>query len=92
MIAGWVALGASIREISSYMNVRPGLIRQCYARELDTGIFACNMKVGMTAYGMATSGEDSTMTKFWLQSRMKWSDKQSADKDDDGILNIHIHM
>lgn len=89
-VAMLVSAGYNEEDIAFALNVRPGLIRQHYPKELEAGSAMADMPVVQAAYMQACAGEPQ-MTKFWLKSRRGWRDGDSAKTGDDAVLNIHIH-
>lgn len=89
VVANYVARGATENFICAMLNIRPGLLRQCYGAELEHGAEMANMQVAGAAFKMATSGESEAMTKFWLKARAGWKDGEQAQQAT--MFNIHIH-
>ena len=88
-IAQMAAVGTPINTIAVAFNLRPGQIKKYYANELEHAPELANSAVALTAYRMATSGEDPATTKFWLKSRNRWKDGESSDQG--AVFNLHIH-
>lgn len=89
-VAKWVACGAGVNEIASYLGIRVGQLKKHYARELEHGQFEANMQVGNTIFELAKMGVPQ-MSIFWAKSRMGWRDSDKADTNNTPLLNIHIH-
>lgn len=89
-IAEWVALGATLNEIAVYLNLRPGVLKKNYKKELETGKFENDMAVGGTILKLAKAGVPQ-FSIFYAQARMGWRTSDKADSNNDALLNIHIH-
>lgn len=90
-IADWVAIGAGENEIAMYLNLRLGVLRKHYKRELTTGKFENDMAVGGKILEMAKSGEHERMTLLYAKARMGWRESDANDQNNAALLNIHIH-
>jgi hypothetical protein len=86
-----VACGASANDIAVHFNIRPGLLKQCYATELEAGAFAPNMAVAGAILDRAKRG-DPRLAIYWTKARMGWRDGDGAERTDVSPLNIHIHL
>lgn len=83
------ALGFSVDEIALALNVRPGKLRQHYARELDTAPLNANMQVAKAFYDVAKSGQDWKASLSWLKNRAGW--EEDPDPPAAGIsININL--
>lgn len=89
VVAQLAAVGTPVNTIAVALNIRPGQLKEHYAHELEHAAEIANSHVALTAYRMATSGEDPATTKFWLKARNKWKDGETSDGN--SVLNIHIH-
>jgi len=63
------ALGIPAQDICDIMHIEPQLMALYYANEMKTGAARVNAQVARVALGLALSGTDSDMTKFWLKTR-----------------------
>ncbi len=79
-LAGW---GLPLYQISYILDVNRNLIRERMnenggdndiARAVERGKAAAAANVTQTAYKMAVSGKQPTMTMFWLKCRQNWSE------------------
>jgi hypothetical protein len=91
-VARYVACGATDEEISVMLNIRPGLLRKCYEKELDIGKVQNDMKVAGALLDMASSGEDTNATIYWTKARMGWRDKDTPGTQITNPLQINIHI
>lgn len=73
------AMGLSPKEIGDILGIDKGLIAFYYAYEIKTTLNRVNVAVGKVALTAALSGNDTDMTKFWLQTRAGWSPKSQID-------------
>lgn len=89
LISHMVACGASENDISLYLNIRPGQLRQHYEYELNNGAFAHNMEVAGAILQNAKEGNLNAGI-FWTKARMGWDDK-SQEKITASPLQINIH-
>lgn len=82
--------GCGMRQeaIARMMEIDPKTLRKHFRRELDGGADKANAQVAGTAFKMATSGECPLMTKFWLQTRNRWTSRPEYVRDEDYPLSI----
>lgn len=85
----WVAGGFNVNDIAIRVNVRPGLIKREYARELAVGETHIHMDVHDHLL-KRVKGSDR-MAIFYAKARMGWRDGDGANKDQ-SVLDIHIHL
>lgn len=71
-IENLAACGMSKEEIALCLKIRPELIDTIYKFEVETGAARINAEVARVALGMALSGANPDMTKFWLKTRANW--------------------
>lgn len=88
-VAIWVAGGYDLNAIAVRMNIRPGLVKECYGRELATGADQVGMEV--TEHIVARTKKSDRMAIFFAKAKMGWRDGESKPLDT-GVLNIHIHV
>jgi hypothetical protein len=92
IVLHYTGMGASLNFIAAHLNIRPGLIKECYGKELEYAVERTNVEVAGAAFRMATNEEDGAMTKFWLKSRAKWRDGDNAEDRNNSLFNINIHL
>lgn len=90
LVKQWVATGADENEIAVLLNIRPGHLRQHYARELEIGKTEIDMAVGGAIISKAKKG-DPRMAIFYAKARMGWRDGDSKPLDV-SPFNLHIHL
>jgi hypothetical protein len=61
-------------EICDVLEISSRQLDSLYSEEIRKSKVRANAKVAQTAYQMATSGKDKTMTIFWLKARMGWNE------------------
>lgn len=59
-------------EIAEAVGVTAKTLRKHYVLELKQGLMNARLRVHRTAYEMATSGENTAMTIFWLKVKSGW--------------------
>ncbi len=69
-------LGLSLADISNALSLDPKTVAAEFKAELQSGAALANISVAHVAYKMATDGEHSEMTRFWLKTRAGWVEKQ----------------
>lgn len=84
----WVAGGANVNDIAIRINVRPGLIKQHYGKELATGEAEIHQDVH--EHLLTRVKKSDRVAIFYAKARMGYRDGD-AKPTDTGILNIHIH-
>jgi len=87
-VAVWIAGGAVVNDIAVRLNIRPGLVKQCYGRELEFGQGQVNMDMAGSIIKRAKKSD--RMAIFYAKARMGWRDGEQA-ATDVPLLNIHIH-
>lgn len=81
--------GTDENTICLLLNIRPGLLRQHYAYELDTSVAETNAAVGQAIVRGAKNG-NPVLARFYAKAKMGWKDGESQDTNV-SPLNIHIH-
>lgn len=84
----WAAGGYSENDIAIMLNIRPGLVRECYGKELNHGKDMVGMD--LTAHAYKRAKQNDNMLRFVLKARHDWRDGESRPTEV-GLLNIHIH-
>jgi hypothetical protein len=88
MIERYAGIGATHIQIAYMLGISPRSLSdrlnadQTLCDAIDRGRSKAAMKVMATAYEMATSGQDTAMTIFWLKTRCGWRDVKDAKPDD----------
>lgn len=88
-IREWVAGGFDLNAIAVRLNVRPGLLKECYSVELAAG--ADHVGMDMTSHILKRAKESDRMAIFFAKARMNWRDGDGKPMDT-GVLDIHIHL
>ena len=71
-IENLAACGMSPEEISASLKIHPQLLSMMYGESMETAAARINAQVAKVALGMALSGANADMTKFWLKTRAGW--------------------
>lgn len=87
-ITVWVAGGYDVNAIAVHLNIRPGLLKQHYGRELAIGADIVGMDV--TRHIVSRVKKSDRMAIFYAKAKMGWRDGEGGPTDT-GLLNIHIH-
>lgn len=87
-VAIWAAGGYDLNAIAVRMNIRPGLVKECYGKELALGSELVGMEV--TEHIVARVKKSDRMAIFYAKAKMGWRDGESKPLET-GVLNIHIH-
>lgn len=87
-VARWATGGYTKNDIAIALNIRPGLVEECYGKELRHGKDFVGMD--MTAHVIKRAKHNDNMARFVLKSQFGWRDGESKPLDT-GLLNIHIH-
>lgn len=85
----WVAGGFNVNDIAIRINVRPGLIKQNYGKELATGETEVHMDVHN--HLLTRVKKSDRMAIFYAKARMGYRDGDTKAVDT-GVLNINIHL
>lgn len=72
VVENLTALGMSLEDVGATLRVDPKLLAVVYDYEIKTASARINATVAKTALGMAVSGANPDMTKFWLRTRAGW--------------------
>lgn len=78
-IENLASCGMSKEEISRCLNIAPELLDMYYKYEVETGLSRVNAQVARVALGMALSGANADMTKFWLRTQAGWVEKKQVE-------------
>lgn len=84
----WVAAGYNVNDIAVFLNIRPGLVKECYGREINHGEQLVGMD--MSNHIVARAKKSDRMAIFYAKARMGWRDGDTK-APETGLLNIHIH-
>lgn len=87
-VATWAVGGYTKEDIAILLNIRPGLVEECYGRELRHGKDMVGMD--LTSHVIKRAKQNDNMARFVLKSQFGWRDGDSKPLDT-GLLNIHIH-
>ena len=89
MVAYAAVGGYTLNDLAVVLNIRPGLLKKHYWRELQTG----KDKVGMdlTAHAIKRAKHSDNILRFLLKSQFGWRDGEKAPIDSE-VFNIHIHL
>ncbi len=90
LIMQYVANGAEFNDICIMLNMRPGVLKELYGRELDAGLPAANMNVASNVYRQAAFTPNIRAAELWMRNRAGW-DKDQKKVDETPMLNIIIH-
>jgi len=80
--------GYSTNDIAVALNMRPGLLKELYGRELAHGVELMGMD--MTSHIVERAKQSDRMAIFVAKARMGWRDGDGKPTDT-GILSIVIH-
>ena len=89
MITEFVAGGFNINDIAIRLNIRPGLLKKHYERELAVGETEVHMDVH--SHLLKRVKESDRVAIFYAKARMGYRDGD-APLVDGGVLDIHIHL
>lgn len=87
-ISVWMLGGYSENDCAIALNMRPGLLRELYGKEIRHGVELMGMD--MTQHIVARAKKSDNMARFVAKARMGWRDGDSKPIDT-GILSIFIH-
>jgi len=62
-------------DIAKVVGISEATLQRRCRDELRVGTLKANAQVAIIAFEMAVSGEYPMMTKFWLERRLGWSEK-----------------
>jgi hypothetical protein len=65
-------------DIATLLEIDPKTLRKHFRRELDRGNIEATAKVGQTLFQMATSGQNTAATIFWMKARAGWREKHEV--------------
>lgn len=66
-------------DIAVVLGVAPNTLRKYFRTELDRGAARANARVGQRLFEMASSGQNTAATIFWMKARAGWREKQEID-------------
>jgi hypothetical protein len=72
VVANLISLGMTPEDVGATLRIDPKLLKLVYEYEINTASARINATVAKTALGMAVSGANPDMTKFWLKTRAGW--------------------
>lgn len=87
-IAVWVAGGADVNAIAIRVNIRPGLLKQEYEREISLGTE--NVHMDVHEHLLKRVKKSDRIAIFYAKAKMGYRDGESAQANA-SFLAIHIH-
>jgi hypothetical protein len=84
MVVSCVLAGIPQDQICSALDISKPTLRKHFGGELEHAYDKAKAKVTQTAFSMAVSGKNPSMTMFWLKTQAGWSSKQQVDVTSDG--------
>jgi len=91
--------GHNYETIANRLDICKTTLLKYYKDQIEQAKVRANAKVAQTAYKMAVSGENASMTRYWLNCRSDdWNDQRNVDVTSDGekvdgggALSVTIH-
>ena len=71
-------IGVPQEQIALILGVDPKTLRKTCRDDLDRGMAEANTKVAQTLFAMATRGDNTAATIFWMKARAGWREKQEV--------------
>ena len=71
-------IGVPQDQIALLIGVDAKTLRKSCRDDLDRGVAEANVKVGQTLFSMATRGDNTAATIFWMKARAGWREKQEV--------------
>lgn len=71
-------IGVPQDQIALILGVDPKTLRKTCREDLDRGMAEANTKVAQTLFTMATRGDNTAATIFWMKARAGWREKQEV--------------
>ena len=71
-------IGVPQDQIALIVGIDPKTLRKSYRDDLDRGMAEATVKVGQTLFSMATRGDNTAATIFWMKARAGWREKQEV--------------
>ena len=71
-------IGVPQDQIALLIGVDAKTLRKSCRDDLDRGMAEANVKVGQTLFAMATRGDNTAATIFWMKARAGWREKQEV--------------
>lgn len=88
-ISQWTLGGYDENAICVALNMRPGILKQLYGKELAVGSDLAGMD--LTSHIMKRAKASDRMAIFVAKAKMGWRDGESRPLDTGGLLSITIH-
>lgn len=87
-VALWVAGGYDANAICIMLNMRPGVLKELYGKEIQMGVEKIGMEFSSNLYRRAKKSD--RLAIFFAKAKLGWRDGESA-QNNQSLLNIHIH-
>ncbi len=71
-------IGVPQDQIALIVGIDPKTLRKTCREDLDLGMAEANAKVGQTLFSMATRGDNTAATIFWMKARAGWREKHEV--------------
>ena len=79
LVKSLTAHGIPQRDIAASLDISEPTLRKYFRAVISKAHIQANLAVGQTAYKMATSGNDTAMTIFWLKTRCGWKETNALE-------------
>lgn len=70
--------GIPPEQVALLLEIHPLTLRQHFRRELDSGPVEATAKVGQTLFQMATCGNNTAASIFWMKARAGWRERHDV--------------
>lgn len=74
MVEAMAACGVPHDDIAKVVGLAAKALRKHFRDALDKASLRANAKVAATLFSMATSGENTAATLFWMKCRLGWKE------------------
>ena len=74
-VRGMSGFGIPQADIATLLEIDDKTLRKYFRRELDRGSIEATTKVAQTLFQMATSGQNTAASIFWMKARANWREK-----------------
>lgn len=81
-------IGVPQEQIAIIVGIDAKTLRKAFRDDLDRGMAEATTKVAQTLFGMATRGDNTAATIFWMKARAGWREKHEVLTDQDPLLDV----
>ena len=86
-VSALTSFGNTQEQIAMHLGIDIDTLAKYYRDELDNSVLRANAKVAKGLFKKATEDEDLTAMMFWLKTRARWRERDSANEPENNAIS-----